>query len=95
MISAKDSPELQEAPAAGDRIKAASEPLPEQSAPRPKRRRRPKNPDKKLVFIERARCPACESTDLHTRKSMANGDGTLTRDARCRGCDLLFLIVVE
>ena len=49
----------------------------------------------RYVFISRARCPLCSSDDLHTRKTENNGDGSITRDTKCRGCKHHFSVIVE
>jgi transposase-like protein len=48
-----------------------------------------------LVFIERARCPSCESANIETLRTYQNGDDTVTRRTRCRSCGKRFLVVVE
>jgi len=49
----------------------------------------------RYVFIERARCPACGSTDLQTIRSRPQGDGTTERRTQCRGCHHKFFVIVE
>ena len=48
-----------------------------------------------VVFIERARCPECDSTDLKTRHSDDQGDGSVRRDTKCRCCGHIFDVVAE
>lgn len=57
--------------------------------------RRPRNSAKPLVFIERAKCPTCGSADLQTRRSVQNGDASVSRDTLCRECNTHFIVVVE
>ncbi len=47
------------------------------------------------VFIERARCPFCDDTALHTRRTTQGGDGSLSRNTQCRTCRAVFVVVVE
>lgn len=47
------------------------------------------------VFIDRARCPACDSTQLKTLRSAAGGDGSVTRRTICLNCETRFDLVVE
>jgi len=51
----------------------------------------------RYVFIERARCPACGSAELQTIRSQDQGDGSTSRDTRCRnrGCRHRFFVIVE
>jgi hypothetical protein len=51
-------------------------------------------PDR-YVFIERAKCPACDSPNLQTIRSQRQDDGTTRRRTRCRTCEHLFFVVVE
>jgi hypothetical protein len=48
-----------------------------------------------LVYITRAQCPKCFSTDLQTYRSEKNGDGSTTRRTFCRSCHWIFRVVVE
>ena len=48
-----------------------------------------------LVFIERARCPECGSTDLQTQRSTRHGDDSISRRTKCRSCGLGFTVIVE
>ncbi len=54
------------------------------------------NRDRDTVFIERPRCPVCESASLKTLRSIADqGDGTSARRTACRKCGHRFTVVVE
>ena len=48
-----------------------------------------------LVFITRARCPACGSADLQTIRSEDQGDGSTLRRTFCRACFHKFRVIVE
>ena len=49
----------------------------------------------RYVFIERARCPACGSDDLHTTRVEDQGDGSTARTTNCRRCKHHFFVIVE
>ena len=51
-------------------------------------------PDR-YVFIERAKCPACGSSNLQTIRSRNQGDGSTERRTQCRQCFHRFFVVVE
>jgi transcriptional regulator NrdR family protein len=48
-----------------------------------------------MVFVERAKCPRCESIDLHTKKSIDQRDGSTMRRTVCRECGEKFLVIIE
>lgn len=49
-----------------------------------------------IVFVERPRCPACNSTKLKTLRSVADqGDGSCKRRTQCKACDHRFDLVLE
>lgn len=48
-----------------------------------------------ILFIERARCPACGSDNLQSRHSQDQGDGSVVRDTKCRECGHVFSVVEE
>ena len=47
------------------------------------------------VSWRRPRCPLCNSYRLRSYKTVANGDGTLTRYSKCRDCGTRLILVVE
>lgn len=51
--------------------------------------------DAPRVFITLPACPECNSTNLHTIRSEANGDGSRTRYTICRACQKKFFVVPE
>lgn len=53
------------------------------------------DPDCAYVFVQRTRCPVCESVNVKTVRSEQNGDDTVTRRSRCRDCGHRFKTVVE
>lgn len=63
-------------------------------APMAAKRRSPTR-NRTMVFIDRVRCPSCGSIDLQTRRTVRNGDETITRDTLCRVCEERFLVIVE
>ncbi|MCE9556759.1 MAG: hypothetical protein K8T91_25710 [Planctomycetes bacterium] len=49
-----------------------------------------------IVEISRPRCPACGTAEPPEYvRSEGNGDGSTTRKAICRSCQLRFKVVVE
>jgi hypothetical protein len=48
-----------------------------------------------IVFIERARCPACDSPNLRTYRSTDQHDGSTLRHCVCRDCLTRIHVVVE
>jgi hypothetical protein len=57
---------------------------------RPEARERPR-----YVRCQRPRCPVCGSVRLLAYRTCQNGDGTLTRYAKCQECGQRLLIIVE
>ncbi|MEX0774674.1 MAG: hypothetical protein WD042_03050 [Phycisphaeraceae bacterium] len=54
------------------------------------------SPVSDVLYLERPRCPACESPDLRTLRSVANqGDGSTRRRTVCKSCGHRFSIVIE
>ncbi len=50
----------------------------------------------RYVFVERPRCPVCESADLHTLRSRTDqAEGVTTRRTECRGCGHRFFVILE
>ena len=49
----------------------------------------------RYVYIERPRCPLCDSVSLKTVHSEDQNDGSVKRDTRCRDCGHRFFVVVE
>jgi len=49
----------------------------------------------RYVFIDRPRCPACDSTDLQTIRSQDQHDGTTARRTTCKACGHRFFVIVE
>jgi hypothetical protein len=49
----------------------------------------------RYVFVARPRCPACNSLKVTSYRTLKNGDGSLTRYAKCRDCRWKFLVVVD
>lgn len=49
----------------------------------------------RYVFIEKARCPVCDSADLQTIRSEDQGDGSVKRRTVCRDCSHKFFVVAE
>ena len=47
------------------------------------------------VFVERPRCPACGSVDLHPYKTVQQGDGSTLRYVRCKSCGEKAFLVIE
>lgn len=58
----------------------------------PKRRRRE---HLHVVFYKRPRCPICGVLAPPATRSLANGDGSVTRTVNCKICGLHFLVVAE
>ena len=48
-----------------------------------------------LVFIERPRCPHCNSVRLLSHRTDRNGDDSITRRCRCAGCGRRVDVVLE
>lgn len=69
----------------GSRTDLGDERDPEDLPPRPDR----------YVFIQRPRCPQCESLDLQTTKSKMGDDCSRMRWTRCRSCNHRFIVVAE
>jgi len=51
--------------------------------------------ERPIVFLEKPRCPSCNSADLQTKRSAKNGDASTSRNTTCRACGLKFVIVIE
>jgi Zn ribbon nucleic-acid-binding protein len=49
----------------------------------------------RYVFVSRARCPACDSADLHTIRSIDQGDGTRRKRTQCLKCFHKFFVILE
>jgi len=49
----------------------------------------------RYCYIERARCPVCGSTDLETKRSQDQHDGTTSRRTWCKECNHRFFVIVE
>ena len=47
----------------------------------------------RYVFVERPRCPVCESSDLQTTRTERSGDDSLTHRKTCRNCGHKFFCV--
>jgi predicted Zn-ribbon and HTH transcriptional regulator len=47
------------------------------------------------VYVVRAACPKCGSLKLKSSRSISNGDGSVTRPTKCRGCGFEFRLIVE
>ena len=48
-----------------------------------------------VVYVERPRCPSCDSTDIQIRSTLPQGDGSLLRYCRCRACGKSLKVVLE
>jgi DNA-directed RNA polymerase subunit M/transcription elongation factor TFIIS len=49
----------------------------------------------RYVFVERPRCPICNSAKLRTVRTERHGDESVTRHTRCCDCRAKFFVVVE
>lgn len=49
----------------------------------------------RYVFIPRPRCPACESMDLKTLRSVDQGDGTRRKRTKCNECNHTFDVILD
>ncbi len=49
----------------------------------------------RYVFIERARCPFCDSLRLRTYRTSRHGDESVTRHTECRDCGQKFFVILE
>lgn len=52
-------------------------------------------PAPRYVFLERPRCPECESTSLQTIRSQLQEDDSRKRTIRCRVCGTRFFLILE
>ncbi|MEX0884984.1 MAG: hypothetical protein WD009_00965 [Phycisphaeraceae bacterium] len=48
-----------------------------------------------VIFVERPRCPWCESVALKVRRTVRQGDDSILRFVTCRRCEKKFKIVCE
>lgn len=51
--------------------------------------------DLPMVYVERPRCPYCDSVDLATKRTRSEADGSASRSTHCRDCGKRFLVIVE
>jgi len=49
----------------------------------------------RYVYVERPRCPECQSVRILAYKTIDQGDGSLTRYTCCRDCQAKFILVLE
>ncbi len=66
-------------------------PFMERETPRKVVTRRPR----KIVFVERTRCPTCGSDRIKTHRSTREQDGAVWRRATCETCGEWLTVVVE
>ncbi len=52
-------------------------------------------PAARYIYVTRPRCSDCGSVKLRAYRSQPNGDGSLTRYAKCKDCGARFVLVVE
>lgn len=55
----------------------------------------PPSGPRKVIYLRRARCPACDSIRLLTYKSVTQPDGAVLRYVRCKTCAHLFQVILE
>jgi DNA-directed RNA polymerase subunit RPC12/RpoP len=66
----------------------------EATTDKPKRRGRPPK-ELEDVFYDRYRCSSCGSPHLSTFDTVDNGDGSISRQVRCKDCDYEFRLILE
>ena len=49
----------------------------------------------RYVYVERPRCPECQSVQILAYKTIDGGDGSLSRYTLCRSCHAKFILVME
>ena len=49
----------------------------------------------RYIFLERPRCPVCDSCDLQTLRSQRQSDGSTKRRTQCKTCRHKFFIILE
>jgi len=49
----------------------------------------------RYLYVQRPRCPECGGVKLLAYRTSQNGDGSLTRYARCGDCHTRLILILE